>query len=225
MRLPTRRFFEAAGARNTLVRIGADYLSAEYDEEDEGFTFTRARSKRTKAAPPAEPPDPEVQQKPKPAPNRARRKAKDAGSPVAAAEQESAPRRRSARNSGERIAAEPAELHVPKKRSKPGTSRAQQNARKPDENPREEDGDQVELVGGPKRTPVPAEVTKEPTKIALPFADTPIIRRNQEMRKGSDSSRRSSLSMRGRRASSLIDSGTSNGMAASPGRTGNSDCD
>lgn len=50
-------------------------------------------------------------------------------------------------------------------------------------------------------------------RIALPFADTPVIRRNKEMRKSSaDGSRRSSSGMRGRRASSLIDEGRGNGM-------------
>lgn len=50
-------------------------------------------------------------------------------------------------------------------------------------------------------------------KIALPMADTPVIQRNKEMRtkKSEKGSRRSSLTMRGRRASSLIDSGASNG--------------
>ncbi|QKX57000.1 uncharacterized protein TRUGW13939_04108 [Talaromyces rugulosus] len=54
------------------------------------------------------------------------------------------------------------------------------------------------------------------TKIALPVADTPVIRRNKEMRqeRAGKGQRRSSLGMRGRRASSLIDSGTSNGAAA-----------
>ena len=67
---------------------------------------------------------------------------------------------------------------------------------------------------GADRAP-PVEITFDATKIALPFADTPIIRRNKEMRKGaSDGSRRSSLGNRGRRASSLIDSGRSNGMSA-----------
>ena len=56
----------------------------------------------------------------------------------------------------------------------------------------------------------------EGTKVALPVADTPVIQRNKEFRGGkgdkSDKGRRrSSLSMRGRRASFLIDSGTSNG--------------
>lgn len=51
------------------------------------------------------------------------------------------------------------------------------------------------------------------TKVALPMADTPVIQRNKELRggKGDKGKRRSSLSMRGRRASSLIDSGASNG--------------
>ncbi|PNP56838.1 hypothetical protein FNYG_15323 [Fusarium nygamai] len=44
--------------------------------------------------------------------------------------------------------------------------------------------------------------------IALPMSDTPIISRNKEMRKkGGNSNRRSSLVNRGRRASSLIESG------------------
>lgn len=45
------------------------------------------------------------------------------------------------------------------------------------------------------------------------MADTPVIQRNKELRggKGDKGKRRSSLSMRGRRASSLIDSGASNG--------------
>lgn len=52
------------------------------------------------------------------------------------------------------------------------------------------------------------------TKVALPMADTPVIQRNKELRggKGDKGKRRSSLSRRGRRASSLIDSGASNGM-------------
>lgn len=50
-------------------------------------------------------------------------------------------------------------------------------------------------------------------RIQLPFADTPVIKRNKEMRKASaeNGSRRSSSGMRGRRASSLIDEGRGNG--------------
>ncbi|SMR44292.1 unnamed protein product [Zymoseptoria tritici ST99CH_1A5] len=53
-----------------------------------------------------------------------------------------------------------------------------------------------------------AEAAEKPMTIALPFADTPIIRRNREMRKASaDNHRRSSAGMRGKRASSVIDEG------------------
>lgn len=53
--------------------------------------------------------------------------------------------------------------------------------------------------------------------ISLAFADTPIIRRNREMRKGSkDGHRRSSAGMRGRRASSVIDEGRGHGESTSP---------
>lgn len=53
------------------------------------------------------------------------------------------------------------------------------------------------------------ETSTEATKIKLPMSDTPIINRNKEMRKkgGAGGSRRSSLGSRGRRASSLIESG------------------
>lgn len=47
------------------------------------------------------------------------------------------------------------------------------------------------------------------TVISLPFSDTPVINRNKEMRKKGTGSRRSSLGLRGRRASSLIENGHS----------------
>lgn len=52
------------------------------------------------------------------------------------------------------------------------------------------------------------------TRILLPTSDTPIIRRNKEMRRSivNGDRRRSSSGMRGRRASSLIDEGRSNGQ-------------
>ncbi|EXJ79250.1 hypothetical protein A1O3_08751 [Capronia epimyces CBS 606.96] len=52
------------------------------------------------------------------------------------------------------------------------------------------------------------------TKIALPFADTPVIKRNKAMREGKSGKgeRRSSLGLRGRRASSLIETGNSNAL-------------
>lgn len=53
------------------------------------------------------------------------------------------------------------------------------------------------------------DVSKHSTVISLPFSDTPIINRNKELRKKGNGSRRSSLGLRGRRASSLIESGHS----------------
>lgn len=67
--------------------------------------------------------------------------------------------------------------------------------------------------GGASRTakvPVaspPHEASVESAKITLPMSDTPIINRNKEMRKKGTGNRRSSLGSRGRRASSLIESG------------------
>ncbi|KAJ9419292.1 hypothetical protein FOXG_16307 [Fusarium oxysporum f. sp. lycopersici 4287] len=79
------------------------------------------------------------------------------------------------------------------------------------------------VSGAPKKRESRAKPTRPPpdwdkspqreppvqsTTIALPMSDTPIINRNKEMRKkGGNSNRRSSLGNRGRRASSLIESG------------------
>ncbi|KAM0552518.1 hypothetical protein ACHAPJ_007846 [Fusarium lateritium] len=51
------------------------------------------------------------------------------------------------------------------------------------------------------------EAPVQSATIALPMSDTPIINRNKEMRKKGTGNRRSSLGNRGRRASSLIESG------------------
>ncbi|TID18715.1 hypothetical protein E2P81_ATG05697 [Venturia nashicola] len=73
---------------------------------------------------------------------------------------------------------------------------------------------ELDREGSPDVAPTQLRVEKprDGTKIALPFADTPVIRRNKEMRQQTKSKhRRSSTGLRGRRASSLIESGTSNG--------------
>lgn len=49
--------------------------------------------------------------------------------------------------------------------------------------------------------------TSQSTMVPLPLRDTPVINRNKEMRKQGGSSRRSSLTSRGRRASLLMDQG------------------
>jgi kinetochore protein Mis13/DSN1 len=53
------------------------------------------------------------------------------------------------------------------------------------------------------------DTSNQPTIITLPFSDTPVINRNKEMRKQNKGTRRSSLGLRGRRASSLIENGHS----------------
>ena len=70
-------------------------------------------------------------------------------------------------------------------------------------------------IEAPAHEPETQEITRTPisdtsnagtSKISLPFSDTPVIDRNKNMRK-KDMKRRSSLGLRGRRASSLIDGG------------------
>ncbi|KAM6505307.1 hypothetical protein FSOLCH5_014535 [Fusarium solani] len=51
------------------------------------------------------------------------------------------------------------------------------------------------------------EPSVQSSTVALAMSDTPVINRNKEMRKKGNTNRRSSLGMRGRRASSLIESG------------------
>lgn len=58
------------------------------------------------------------------------------------------------------------------------------------------------------RTPILNDSSHATSKITLPFSDTPIIDRNKALRQ-TTSKRRSSLGLRGRRASSLIDNGHS----------------
>lgn len=74
----------------------------------------------------------------------------------------------------------------------------------------------IDMIGGApeleksNRSTIEAPNNTHSTVITLPFSDTPIINRNKELRKkGGTGQRRSSLGMRGRRASSLIDSGYS----------------
>lgn len=70
--------------------------------------------------------------------------------------------------------------------------------------------DSVDLVEGSANTTGSIlDSTSESTMIALPFSDTPVIDRNKKLRRKGSVGRRSSLGLRGRRASSLIDNGRS----------------
>ena len=181
-----------------------------YDEEDDGFAFTRTRSKRAKAEPvlASSVEEERQEERAESGPTRKPRK-KSVSSPTAEPmRSEGLPgKRRSARHSGDHENADPAVLRVKKRRKdrSPSVQKSEQGGGKrggdherPEQDSRQEHSHSVEY-------------TFDVTKIALPFADTPIIRRNKEMRK-TNSSRRSSLGMRGRRASSLIDTGRSDGI-------------
>ena len=201
--------------------------SAAYDEVVDDFAFTRTRSKKQKPEP-VQPPiaeesiAPPPQRHAEPAPV-AQKKSKQRfeDSPVTGiAEQKPAatkPRRSTRNSGGSQEDADPAPLAV-KKRRKGRDSEEPPRASGRAKDPQHTDGGQGKPRGdgqkGEQDHTHPVEITFDATKIALPFADTPIIRRNQEMRKGIASGhgkRRSSLGMRGRRASSLIDTGKSNG--------------
>ncbi|KAL8694780.1 MAG: hypothetical protein Q9218_000626 [Villophora microphyllina] len=193
----------------------------DYDEDADGFIFTRQRAKKAKAEPaPQIPPIQEDRQEetPKAAPVRKTTK-RTSGSPNAAAvENNEKPQRqrRSARTSGDKdLVAEnkssPPPLEVKRKRkTKEDTSQATRKSKRTDQATSSQQF-QEPTTTEPQRTQ-PVDKPLDPIKVSLPFADTPIIRRNKEMRKGAENgSRRSSLGMRGRRASSLIDSGKSDG--------------
>lgn len=222
-----------AGAGKRTNGAAKGKAKVAYDEDDDGFQFTRRTSKRTTAAknapetipeepadrlpsrsravpPPAQP----LETSKHPLSAATRRKRTSLAPPEPDQPSEPQKRRRSARLSGDKEQienAQPASQPAPKrtKKSAPAEKRKQVTPA-----PEAEAGS-VALVGvqTPKNELHVAK-KRDPgaTKIMLPFADTPVITRNKEMRKGSkDGHRRSSTGLRGRRASSLIDSGLSNG--------------
>ncbi|KAL9016217.1 MAG: hypothetical protein Q9185_006417 [Variospora sp. 1 TL-2023] len=191
------------------------------DEESDGFRFTRTRAKKAKAEsdsqiPPIEE-DKHEESPPKPVPIKRSRKRISLSPSAAAAEAPEKPERprKSPRNSGDKdlIANEQPlpPLEVKKKR-KPKDDRPQETHKGRKQEQATSTQPQGTAAPGPPRTQ-PVDKPLDPIKVSLPFADTPIIRRNKEMRKGAENgSRRSSLGMRGRRASSLIDSGKSDAL-------------
>ncbi|MCJ1419288.1 hypothetical protein MMC32_005642 [Xylographa parallela] len=194
----------------------------DYDEEDDGFLFTRTRSKRAKATPAIQVPEPalgEVREdahRPV-ASKRSRKKSVEASTTAPVVEVPSeAKRRRSPRNSGDSNSIEPPPLEVKKKRPKQHVAEKTKTHDEADTGTAHVESshaNKIDIVDSSEAQARQPDRSKDVTKIALPFADTPIIRRNKEMRKGAgDGNRRSSLGMRGRRASSLIDGGKSNAL-------------
>jgi len=83
---------------------------------------------------------------------------------------------------------------------------SQRHARKRADEPHRTDDDGIAFVG---ETQAAAAAAKDTTKIQIPFADTPVINRNKQLRQQhGQGHRRSSVGLRGRRASSLIESGS-----------------
>ena len=207
-----------------------------YDEEDDGFMFTRVKKTRQRVPEPNKVPLPERSTAPVaeptivndvvPAQNAPTRKDEpatngDGPRPVkkkppkmsfsTPKPKDEPPLRRSKRLSDEnQVHASP----LPKPR------------RKEERSPQQPDPVKETHSSQKTKSPIPVERNDaegeesetqqhhSATKIALPFADTPVIRRNKAMRenKSGKGERRSSLGLRGRRASSLIDSGNSSAL-------------
>ncbi|KAL5435608.1 hypothetical protein PMIN05_007159 [Paraphaeosphaeria minitans] len=187
-----------------------------YDEDDDGFQFTRRTSRRATKAQPAPEPIPEEPSKLPPA-----RRKKSLAAPDPEPEHPAPQRkRRSARLSGDKEHLN--QMDGSADAAKAAPKRAKKTApvekvKKKQVTPAPEPQPEGKAASAPVQTPKVdgihvAKKRDGATKIMLPFADTPVINRNKEMRKGGkDGHRRSSTGLRGRRASSLIDSGMSNG--------------
>lgn len=185
-----------------------------YDEEDGDFVFTRA-SKRTKTAPV----QPEPVPTPAPVPSAKRgRKPKE---PKETKERDNEATTTEKKPRGRKMSfstpkAEEDALIVPKTRktTRSSTGRAAESTSNGNASRLEHtDYERIEMVNGTDANETDksnVDPTKHSTVISLPFSDTPIINRNKELRKkGGNGARRSSLGLRGRRASSLIDNGHS----------------
>jgi kinetochore protein Mis13/DSN1 len=196
-----------------------------YDEQDGDFLFTRG-AKRVKTAQPEPIPEDEVAPAPAPAPKKAGRPSKQSKARQASVEaaQAAPPRRVSTRKSSqiEVHQDEPAPAPPPQRTTRRGRHSSSEKPEEKKEKPKAPNGASKVAERDMEFSPEPAvstplEVHKgrgkggkvsDSKKIALPFSDTPIINRNKEMRRKTGG-RRSSLGMRGRRASSLIDNGHS----------------
>ena len=192
-------------------------VPAAYDEEDDGFTFTRKRPKKqilsVAQQPTIEEEKPRNEEKAV-ALKKHRKKSFSSPAPKAGAERDTKEKRRRSRQSQDSQDAQLPQINVKKRGDASDPSE-----RKIESLDESSNGPLVNEVATRQEVDLDQEACAnqaafDATKIALPFADTPIIRRNKEMRKGMQSgSRRSSLGLRGRRASSLIDTGKSSGTS------------
>ncbi len=213
--------------RDPRLATNSSFLHIAYDEQDGDFQFTRA-SKRTKTVQPEPIPEDELAPAPapKPAPRRGRppKKKDDREEPPKPASKP-APKPVATRTSKRRSSQIPAHSDDTPPPQRTTRHRTRSSIDKIDPVPTKainnvarsrkiEKEREIETPPTPLLTPMDVdkvrgtEEASEAKKIALPFSDTPIINRNKEMRKKTGN-RRSSVGMRGRRASSLINSGHS----------------
>ena len=229
---PKRPKTDGHGASKRATGATKKVAKATYDEDDDGFQFTRRTTRRTAKAQavPAPAPIPEervadftrqAEAQVTKAPSRRTRNsiaANDSGT------SDTQKRRRSTRISGDKeqleVRPKAAELPAPRRTKK---SAPAQKERQKEATPVPETRVEEKSANAGVQTPTHNELyvakKRDPNaqRIMLPFADTPVITRNKEMRKGSkEGHRRSSTGLRGRRASSLIDSGMSNGESGAP---------
>ncbi|KAL4878607.1 Mis12-Mtw1 protein family-domain-containing protein [Aspergillus karnatakaensis] len=189
-----------------------------YDEDIEGFQFSRITNEKQRAPKEDGPvvPAPE-EPAPQPSPRRGRPPKKRVEKTDAAPEPEKTSETKGKRSTRGR----PKTVAQPEPQPQPQPERSTRSTRKRDEG-EQPPVEKKRRKGRPSKSHEEQRngfVSPEPPQagtstIALPLADTPVIQRNREMRgkKSSKGNRRSSLSMRGRRASSLIDSGASNAL-------------
>ena len=204
-------------------------LRPAYDDDDDGFVFTRLRPKKAKGKTPdaapgqettagASAPAPEAQpaqQLPPPAdehaPIEATQPPRKKVRKTLPASPEPTPRRRSKRLSGNSPVHDQAPATL-----KPATDTQSQQRHPATPPPVSTNDENVAPAANGSPALDQGELTihkkRGPAKIPLPFGETPVLRRNKEMRKlSAEKSRRSSSGMRGRRASSLIEAGSSRG--------------
>ncbi|KAI9772993.1 MAG: hypothetical protein M1839_002263 [Geoglossum umbratile] len=184
-KLGKKHAIRAADVNETLTK------TAVYDEEDDGFVFRRTRSTRSKAAPAqAEPIEVEI--------HRPQPKRKTFLTPVAAEGDQRKPKRRKSQGEVKNEMKEPSGRTLSEPEEQHGWKCENQSHRTGD--------DSIAFVG---ETEAAAAAARDTTKIQIPFADTPVINRNKQLRQQhGQGHRRSSVGLRGRRASSLIDSGS-----------------
>ncbi|KAI0152943.1 hypothetical protein GGR57DRAFT_163318 [Xylariaceae sp. FL1272] len=225
----TRQPLQVLSMSNTSKRTRSE-RNAAYDEDDDGFQFNYKRTKRVKSSQPDPIPEDEPASAPAPVPRRGRppkQKATAQAPPPPPPPPQPAPKRAPKRRSSQ--ISDPFEDPAPPPQPLPRTTRqkARASLEKPavahkkatngtpksrkfaeeraEEHVEEEEAEAQSLEMEVGNTPRVDEVSSSKT-IALPFSDTPVINRNKEMRKKTGN-RRSSLGLRGRRASSLISAG------------------